>query len=116
MAIQSFAKHVLEHGVLREIERRMFQLNANVTAVRKGVRNTLNRWLGGGTSSHTKIKNHLRHGQNKREHGGRARAPDTTGMMVEDGMYTCDSIEAQIRYLADLAFRRLYLLAPMPWR
>lgn len=79
MALRSFTASLIQKGVLPELQRRMATLDATIASARKGIRNALKSFW---------------------------RKPKAASDRAHRGavLYPHDSIEAQIRTLADLAF------------
>ena len=94
MGLQSFMTGVVTKGVSPEIERRMFSLNQEISASRKGFSNKLKSWWG---------RKPKEANPRKTQSGG--------------PLYDIHSIECQIRLLGDLAFMiRDYDLAMSMYR
>ena len=92
MGLQKLMTDVVAKGVVAEMERRMFTINQEVNASRKGLKNTFKSWW-------RKPK------ESKRRRN------------AEDPLYDHQSIESQIRLLGDLAFMvRDYELALSMYR
>ena len=96
LAIKKMMDDLVVKGILRELEKRMFALDTQVTATRKGLRNMLKGMWGGGRSS-------------KKDSGASSAAAaalfqSQLSAGVEPPRYYAQSIESNIRLLADLAF------------
>jgi hypothetical protein len=99
MGLQGVMNEVVTKGVAPEIERRMFSLNQEISQNRKGVKNMLKSWWG-----------------RKPKESPKREGPGNTAN-GSGPLYDVNTIESQIRLLADLAFMvRDYELALSMYR
>ena len=96
MCLQNFVKNLALNVCIRDMERRMFALNDKVTEKRKGMKNILKSWW---RKPKTPPPS-----QRMRGTGGSNGPLSPGGSSIVSVAYTGDSIEGQIRALADLAF------------
>lgn len=78
-SIQGFVRFMMSDWLIPELQKRLFALNSQIAATKKGLKNVLKSWL---------------------------RKPKEKTEIEGDTIYSHASIESQVRMLADLAFQQ----------